>query len=451
MLNRSGAMDIHDALQREDSDAAVQLSMNDCGVSGKMSFEFDPSEPAGEYTLNLGSEYDLKILFSLVKISVEGRGDFQKGSMQLDGRSVSLSAAELQRHFEAWIVEETPGGGSRLLPEKGELKCRFLSNMGMPSDGEELAEAKMLRARALVVMPGTDFEFAASFAHLLKGYHLSTQQALSLLRLIAPSESTRRALCVEACINRLSNPQQQHLLLQELSDLEHDLVLKRLGLRAFEYTPGILASPSRLGRLHCFRSTASATSTASPPPSHYLPSHSIRTPLFLSSDGGTTTSICPWPLPRAPRPRGRCTPPRCRAHRARHWCTGNPTGFHRLDLSKEPEREVALHLIRFKNSQMLAEEAAWQASKDRVGGVRPKFDRVWRNALLNREPMTYHPTFVLPKQGILSLDFVQITKVPAETEAVANLELHLRLEEGWWVELAFTAPPPPPPTAPSRS
>lgn len=92
---------------------------------------------------------------------------------------------------------------------------------------------------------------------------------------------------------------------------------------------------------------------------------------------------------------------------------------------------MALHLIRFKNSQMLAEEAEWQASKGRVGGVRPKFDRVWRNALLNRQPMSYHPTFVLPKKGILSLDFVQITKVPAETEAITDLELYLRLEEGW--------------------
>lgn len=238
ILNRSGAMDLHDALQREDADAAVQLSMNDCGVNGKMTFEFDPSEPAGEYSLNLASDYDLKILFNLVKISMEGRGDFQKGSMRLDDRGVVFAAEALQAHFEAWVAQDETRPADKLLPEKGELKFRFLSSMRMPSEGEELPEAKMRLARAQVSKAGADFEFAASFQHLLKGNHLSVQQALELLRLIPLSESTRRALCVEACLNKLSNPQQQHLLLHDLNDAEHDLVQKRLGVRAFDYTPG---------------------------------------------------------------------------------------------------------------------------------------------------------------------------------------------------------------------
>lgn len=60
MLMRGGASDIHDALQRDEEDT-VQVTMHDCGISGKLSHDFDPSEPAGEYCLNLEDEYDLKM------------------------------------------------------------------------------------------------------------------------------------------------------------------------------------------------------------------------------------------------------------------------------------------------------------------------------------------------------------------------------------------------------
>ena len=60
MLMRGGASDIHDALQRDEEDT-VQVSMHDCGISGKLSHDFDPSEPAGDYCLNLEDAYDLKM------------------------------------------------------------------------------------------------------------------------------------------------------------------------------------------------------------------------------------------------------------------------------------------------------------------------------------------------------------------------------------------------------
>lgn len=132
MLTRSGAVDIHDALQRENGDT-IHLSIQDCGVNGKLSHEFDPSEPGGEYNLNMASEYDMKILFNLVKIAMEGRGDFQRGSMQVDGKSAFFSAPELQKHFEAWISQNSDAGGGSsartLLPEKGCLSFRLLLSL----------------------------------------------------------------------------------------------------------------------------------------------------------------------------------------------------------------------------------------------------------------------------------------------------------------------------------
>ena len=51
------------------------------------------------------------------------------------------------------------------------------------------------------------------------------------------------------------------------------------------------------------------------------------------------------------------------------------------------------------------------ACKCRVGGPRVWFDRVWRNCLLGGKPCQFDPSWALPKEGILELDFVQITKV----------------------------------------
>ena len=126
ILTRSGACALQDALQRENTDA-IYLSIRDCGVSGKLSQEFDPSEPGGTFTLNLASEYDMRILYNLVKISIEGLGNFERGSMKVDGKHVSFSAPELQRHFEAWIFESADGASSShtVLPEKGSISFRF--------------------------------------------------------------------------------------------------------------------------------------------------------------------------------------------------------------------------------------------------------------------------------------------------------------------------------------
>ena len=126
ILTRSGACAIQDALQRENADA-IYISIRDCGVSSKLSQEFDPSEPGGTFTLNLASEYDTRILYNLVNIATEGLGNFERGSMKVDGKPVSFSAPELQKHFEAWISESADGALSShtLLPEKGSISFRF--------------------------------------------------------------------------------------------------------------------------------------------------------------------------------------------------------------------------------------------------------------------------------------------------------------------------------------
>jgi hypothetical protein len=221
--------------------------------------------------------------------------------------------------------------------------------MRAPEEDHVLSQVKMVNARYCCsgVSQFSDFEFAASFLHLLKGQHLSTAQAIELLSLIPPEEQDKRVICVEACINKLTNPRLSQKVLDKLNDAEYEQLQKRLGMLALSFT------------------------------------------------------------------------------------AANPTGHHRFDLSKPPERECAMRLVRIKNTEAEQEAKEEAACEGRVGGKRIQFDRVWRNAFLNRKPLVYDGVMSVPSEGILELDFVQISKVPAKQQAISNTELHHLIEHEW--------------------
>ena len=50
---------------------------------------------------------------------------------------------------------------------------------------------------------------------------------------------------------------------------------------------------------------------------------------------------------------------------------------------------------------------------------------IWRNAFLNRKPLEYHASLSLPNDGILELDFVQISKAAVHHKPMSNAELLL--------------------------
>jgi hypothetical protein len=226
---------------------------------------------------------------------------------------------------------------------------RFKADMRAPEEDHVLSQVKMVGARYCCsgVSQFSDFEFAASFHHLLKGQHLSTAQALELCSLIPPEEQGKRVTCVEACINKLANPRLSQKLLDTLNDAQYEQLQKRMGMLALSFT------------------------------------------------------------------------------------AANPTGHHRFELSKPPERECAVRLVRIKNTEAEQEAKEQAACEGRVGGKRIQFDRVWRNAFLNRKPLVYNGSMSLPSEGILELDFVQISKVPAKQQAISNQELHHLIEHEW--------------------
>jgi len=88
----------------------------------------------------------------------------------------------------------------------------------------------------------------------------------------------------------------------------------------------------------------------------------------------------------------------------------NPTGRYTLHLNQEMHRSVALALMAFTNREHAWEQEQMTLKAGRLGGPRVKVERVWRNATYNGSPHSYAITWALPRQGILKLDFVQITK-----------------------------------------
>jgi len=109
----------------------------------------------------------------------------------------------------------------------------------------------------------------------------------------------------------------------------------------------------------------------------------------------------------------------------------NPTGHYSLHLDKPHERAIALDLIYFKNLEMSFEDEDYKKSKTRKGGERVNFDRVWRNCYYNHKRHSYSNTWKLPTEGVLELDFVQISR-PSTPVAVISNELVVSLcGDGW--------------------
>ena len=93
------------------------------------------------------------------------------------------------------------------------------------------------------------------------------------------------------------------------------------------------------------------------------------------------------------------------------FTANNPTGHYVLHLNRSTDRQVALALMAFKNREQAFEKQERAKTAGRKGGARDRaLDRTWRNATYNNQPHTYDNTWALPRDGILQLDFVQITK-----------------------------------------
>jgi hypothetical protein len=95
-----------------------------------------------------------------------------------------------------------------------------------------------------------------------------------------------------------------------------------------------------------------------------------------------------------------------------HFSPQNPTGRHRLRLSKVSERQIAIKLIELREGQMPSLKKAKLEYNGHSGGPRPEIERVMRNTRLDGKRFHYTDTWKVPLQGILEVDYVEVPSSP---------------------------------------
>eukprot|EP00741_Cyanophora_paradoxa_P018362 tig00000204_g17729.t1 len=107
----------------------------------------------------------------------------------------------------------------------------------------------------------------------------------------------------------------------------------------------------------------------------------------------------------------------------------NPTGHYKLSLENPFDRRIALQLQEMGNKEKLVRKNFADTSRD---GRR----ETWRNEALNGYPFQYKPSYEIPQNGVLELDYVCTAPVPTTARPMADeafeklLEQELRLGKG---------------------
>jgi Ran GTPase-activating protein (RanGAP) involved in mRNA processing and transport len=103
------------------------------------------------------------------------------------------------------------------------------------------------------------------------------------------------------------------------------------------------------------------------------------------------------------------------------YCKNNPSGYYHLNLEIPEERQLVFLLLEAKASQAGLENTLKEYSEGRHGGLRDVSlieNRSWRNFHLDAEPYQFKRGWRVPTSGVLTLDFVKITKPDVEDPSV---------------------------------
>lgn len=116
---------------------------------------------------------------------------------------------------------------------------------------------------------------------------------------------------------------------------------------------------------------------------------------------------------------------------ARSFTPANPSGSYRLDLSKQPEREVALRLMEIRNSEIEELGKLPRPKGELAVNKNTTSEHHIRNASLDSNPFVFTSSWRLPAVGILSFDFTSTSKPPpGACDQVVDLSLILRGMKG---------------------
>ena len=212
------------------------LSFSNAQASG-----FDPSEPAGLYTLDMRRAYDRHILVELMRLAAQGKGEFLPGA-EIDERYNGTFLPYRGLTVDSTVEEDW------WIPEAGVLSFTFSHGRVAASQDEALGASELewraLRDELLDSGKSSKDWFGMIQAQISGDTFLHFRHAEELLSSVETlvnlrdrtSAAAMRVEVVKHCYNRLVEPDKNEALLEMLSHAERAAIEKYLGPVARHFT-----------------------------------------------------------------------------------------------------------------------------------------------------------------------------------------------------------------------
>jgi hypothetical protein len=197
------------------------LLMNDCGLGISQNDQFDPSDPAGKYTLDMSETKSQNVLLSLFHLVANGSGAFTAGTCKLDDQHLTISLRG------DWESEPTYTDGI-LEFEFENLRCKPKAKNVVP-DTEVAMIVKLLQ-------DASETNKMSLMDMLLSGdTFLSLKQCLLLLSQL--KDGILRVNFVQKATNKLFESAMAHELVAALSEDDNLILQARMSDASKNFHP----------------------------------------------------------------------------------------------------------------------------------------------------------------------------------------------------------------------
>ena len=197
------------------------LLMNDCGLGISQNDQFDPSDPAGKYSLDMSESKSQNVLLSLFQLVANGSGAFTTGTCKLDDQHISITLRgnwESEPMFTDGILEF----------EFENLRCKPKAK-NVVSDAEVAIIVKLLK-------DASETNKMSMMGMLLTGdTFLSLAQCLLLLSLL--KDHVLRVDFVQRATTKLFESTLAHELVNALSEDENLMLQSRMSDASKNFHP----------------------------------------------------------------------------------------------------------------------------------------------------------------------------------------------------------------------
>jgi hypothetical protein len=410
MISQAGARLILQATKKaaedEGEEFSAEVSMKQCGIGIVDHAAFDPSEPSGEYELDLKDRFSQKVMLSLLRIVAQGKGIF----LPLDATEADLpkvtgaeSHQEKAKEMNAMYAEAvTPiklppqkkdKSGKKGKKKKGNLTAKILlpplvfkpycielpcfklpdgSSMVNPDESEwHVPKDGVIRFKFASTSVGFDDtlgnnslnQILATFCDKEKSH---SERIQSLQLHLGPHTAIKMA--------------QAKQLLEALAKDEHDKLREK----------DLVLTRSALV-IRCFHRLVETDEARD-----LLDLLDAESRKFAAKALGAASFS---------------------------FTRNNATGNYRLNFEDPVDRELCLRLVECYNEQRLRLKQLDLDNDSRVNGlVREKPERVWRNLKVNGKPFVFDPSWRIPHTGRMQVDFVVIKKPQTGSKQIPNDE-----------------------------